>query len=105
MIYRYFKEFLRMFKVVRPFVNVMIILGLVTGLTAVISLSAAKPANAAVYNTGCTNQHLEQGDSGLCVSDLQRKLLAKNINPGTIDGVFGTKTKSAVMRFQTSAKL
>lgn len=43
---------------------------------------------------------LSNGSSGAEVEALQRKLIAKGVNPGPIDGVFGPKTEEAVRRFQ-----
>lgn len=43
---------------------------------------------------------LKRGSSGPEVEDLQRKLMARGINPGPVDGLFGTKTEDAVRRFQ-----
>ncbi|HBB32641.1 MAG TPA: peptidoglycan-binding protein [Cyanobacteria bacterium UBA8803] len=43
---------------------------------------------------------LKEGSSGPLVKQLQKKLQEKGYNPGTIDGVFGLGTKSAVRAFQ-----
>jgi cell wall-associated NlpC family hydrolase len=48
---------------------------------------------------------LELGSTGASVSTLQAELSYVGINPGTIDGVFGTHTQQAVETFQTSKKL
>jgi hypothetical protein len=48
---------------------------------------------------------LKPGDSGAQVKVLQRALASLGYSPGTIDGVYGTKTTDAVTRFQTSAKI
>ena len=43
---------------------------------------------------------LRRGSSGDAVEALQKKLLAKGVNPGSADGIFGPKTEDAVRRFQ-----
>lgn len=43
---------------------------------------------------------LKRGSSGADVEELQRKLIAKGINIGPVDGLFGPKTEDAVRRFQ-----
>lgn len=48
---------------------------------------------------------LKQGSSGAAVRDLQHHLAGAGFNPGKIDGIFGSNTKSAVLAFQQSANL
>jgi peptidoglycan hydrolase-like protein with peptidoglycan-binding domain len=48
---------------------------------------------------------LKQGSKGANVKDLQIVLSMKGFLTGRVDGVFGSATKSAVMRFQRSVKL
>ena len=43
---------------------------------------------------------LSIGDRGSSVRRLQARLAAEGFDPGGVDGVFGEKTRSAVMRFQ-----
>ena len=43
---------------------------------------------------------LRKGDKGDEVTILQTKLKERGFDPGTVDGIFGTKTKSAVKKFQ-----
>lgn len=43
---------------------------------------------------------LREGSRGPAVKDLQNKLKAAGFNPGGADGVFGPKTKAAVVAFQ-----
>ncbi len=43
---------------------------------------------------------LRNGSTGAEVEELQRLLRAKGVNPGEIDGIFGSQTESAVRRFQ-----
>ena len=43
---------------------------------------------------------LRRGSRGEDVKALQRELLAKGINPGPVDGIFGPKTEDAIKRFQ-----
>lgn len=50
-------------------------------------------------------QLLKEGSSGPLVKQLQQRLKEKGFNPGTIDGVFGLGTKSAVRDFQKANKL
>lgn len=47
-------------------------------------------------------QFLRQGDSGNAVRMLQQGLKSKNFDPGTIDGIFGPRTKAAVIRLQAA---
>lgn len=44
---------------------------------------------------------LRKGDRGDEVKDLQERLNALGYDCGNVDGVFGTRTKNAVVRFQT----
>lgn len=46
-------------------------------------------------------QFLRQGDSGNAVRLLQQGLKSKNFDPGVVDGIFGPRTKAAVIRLQT----
>jgi hypothetical protein len=48
---------------------------------------------------------LKPGDSGTQVKVLQRALASLGFSPGTIDGIYGSKTTDAVTRFQTSANI
>jgi peptidoglycan hydrolase-like protein with peptidoglycan-binding domain len=48
---------------------------------------------------------LRNGSTGEEVTALQKTLMAKGINPGPIDGIFGPKTEDAVKRFQDRAGL
>ncbi len=43
---------------------------------------------------------VRRGDKGVAVTEVQRALLNKGHNPGTIDGVFGGQTQYAVIQFQ-----
>ncbi len=43
---------------------------------------------------------LSNGSRGDAVTALQRKLFAMGFNPGTIDGIFGSKTDQAVRDYQ-----
>jgi len=43
---------------------------------------------------------LKQGSTGAIVRRLQHVLTVYGINLGAIDGIYGTKTRAAVMRFQ-----
>jgi peptidoglycan hydrolase-like protein with peptidoglycan-binding domain len=46
-------------------------------------------------------QFLRQGDSGNATSQLQKGLKSKGFDPGAIDGIFGPKTRAAVIRLQS----
>lgn len=48
---------------------------------------------------------LKLGASGSAVQALQTDLKTLGYNPGPFDGIFGTKTKTAVKAFQRSSKL
>jgi peptidoglycan L-alanyl-D-glutamate endopeptidase CwlK len=48
---------------------------------------------------------LEQGFSGSAVRKLQRKLKKLGFNPGRLEGIFGKKTRAALIRFQKSRGL
>jgi peptidoglycan L-alanyl-D-glutamate endopeptidase CwlK len=48
---------------------------------------------------------LQVGDSGPNVIALQQALAAANFSPGTIDGIFGNGTESALLAFQQSEGL
>jgi peptidoglycan hydrolase-like protein with peptidoglycan-binding domain len=48
---------------------------------------------------------IQKGSKGDDVLEIQKKLQAKGFDPGPIDGIFGSKTDSAVRRFQEANKL
>lgn len=48
---------------------------------------------------------LQEGSQGPEVTKLQEGLKNLNFDPGIIDGIFGSKTKQAVINFQKSQKL
>jgi peptidoglycan L-alanyl-D-glutamate endopeptidase CwlK len=48
---------------------------------------------------------VRQGSSGPAVRKLQRKLKKLGFNPGRLDGVFGRKTRAALIKFQKSRGL
>lgn len=48
---------------------------------------------------------LSQGSRGAYVRELQNLLRDKGFDPGPIDGIFGTRTRSAVIAFQRSRNL
>ena len=48
---------------------------------------------------------LEQGSKSPQVKNVQRKLKKLGFNPGRLDGVFGKKTRAALIRFQKSRGL
>jgi peptidoglycan hydrolase-like protein with peptidoglycan-binding domain len=53
----------------------------------------------------CLIAFLRQGSTGTDVIDLQHKLRRRGFNPGAIDGRFGSRTHTAVYRFQYSQEL
>lgn len=48
---------------------------------------------------------LSQGSRGAYVTELQNLLRDRGFDPGPIDGIFGTRTRSAVIAFQRSNNL
>jgi peptidoglycan hydrolase-like protein with peptidoglycan-binding domain len=46
---------------------------------------------------------LKKGSKGEAVKRLQQSLYQLGYDPGTVDGIFGPKTESAVKAFQRSA--
>ncbi len=48
---------------------------------------------------------LKEGDSGSAVKEVQELLVKKGFDPGPADGIFGSKTKAAVIKFQQANKL
>lgn len=48
---------------------------------------------------------LRRGSRGAAVSDLQRRLEAAGFDPGPVDGIFGSRTRAAVIRFQRARSL
>src|SRR5699024_2112795 len=48
---------------------------------------------------------LSQGSRGSYVTEVQTLLRDRGFDPGPIDGIFGTRTRSAVMSFQRSKNL
>lgn len=53
-----------------------------------------------INNVNPQNKVLKLGSFGVEVKYLQQKLLSKLYDPGTIDGIFGTRTENAVKSFQ-----
>ena len=65
---------------------------LLLALTAAAALTMlVLPASAAVYR---------QGDRGSAVTTIQTKLKNWGYYSGSVDGIFGSKTKAAVLAFQ-----
>ncbi len=63
----------------------------------VASVSASR---AAAPSSRSSLPTLREGSRGPAVRDLQNKLKAAGFNPGAADGVFGPRTKAAVLSFQ-----
>ena len=59
----------------------------------------AAPAATNLTSSSCPSV-IQSGQTSGCVTELQNLLKAKGYNPGTVDGVFGANTKSAVIAFQ-----
>ncbi|PSB16976.1 peptidoglycan-binding protein [Phormidesmis priestleyi ULC007] len=55
--------------------------------------------------SSCPIAFLRQGSTGTDVIDLQYSLQQRGFNPGAIDGSFGSRTHTAVYRFQFSQEL
>lgn len=53
----------------------------------------------------CLISFLRQGSTGTEVIDLQQRLQQRGFNPGAVDGNFGSRTHTAVYRFQFSQAL
>lgn len=70
-------------------------------LTKLNSVSAVKAANAATATPKATQAtSLQLGDTGDAVSALQRRLKALGYFTGTVDGIYGSETRTAVRAFQ-----
>jgi peptidoglycan hydrolase-like protein with peptidoglycan-binding domain len=54
---------------------------------------------------GNEQELLKEGASGPLVRQLQEKLAGGGFNPGQIDGIYGPKTREAVIQFQNSKGL
>jgi peptidoglycan hydrolase-like protein with peptidoglycan-binding domain len=48
-----------------------------------------------------SNRLLQRGDRGVAVQDLQFRLTRLGYNPGPIDGIYGSRTETAVRQFQS----
>ncbi len=57
------------------------------------------------FSNGSYGGVLRQGDQGIAVSDLQRRLSSAGYYSGAIDGMFGQQTEDAVLRFQRARGL
>ena len=53
---------------------------------------------------GTIGEFLKEGSKGEPVKKLQQALKNKGFDPGSTDGVFGTKTKATVIKYQTAGK-
>ncbi len=84
---------------VKHFRSVRVALALVTAFGAASSLLVVPTADAAL------SLPLSSGDRGSAVVELQTRLKAAAFDPGPIDGVFGSRTHSAVRGFQTARAL
>jgi peptidoglycan hydrolase-like protein with peptidoglycan-binding domain len=64
--------------------------------------AALKAAQANCTGDCYPFNNLAYGSRGAAVSELQRALAAAGYPPGPIDGIFGSKTRAAVVAFQTA---
>lgn len=72
-------------------------------------VSTKSSAPAARVQSPATNARLtgllREGSRGAQVLDVQKELKAAGYNPGPLDGIFGPKTKAAVLSFQRAHRL
>lgn len=61
--------------------------------------------NRTVQNSSQDETYLAFGSTGKAVEKLQKKLKEKNYYNGEIDGIYGAKTKEAVLKFQSEKKI
>lgn len=54
---------------------------------------------------GNGQEMLKEGSTGLLVKQLQERLAGGGFNPGQVDGIFGPKTREAVIQFQNNKGL
>lgn len=82
-----------------------IMIGIVTatlvGFGTIVTIPSAQAAPTAIniQSSSCPNP-IKQGQTSGCVTDLQNRLKGFGYNPGTIDGIFGNGTLTAVKSFQ-----
>lgn len=71
------------------------------------SVSVPNTVNSTSSNLGNTSTLLKVGSRGAAVQDVQKKLVALGYNVGKsgADGIFGSGTKSAVVKFQSAHNL
>ena len=67
-----------------------------------VAASSTSSAEAASATIGPNLSTLSNGDRGDDVKLLQESLTALGYNPGTVDGIFGSRTEAAVRAFQGS---
>jgi len=67
--------------------------------------AALKAAQARCTGDCYPFNYLANGSRGAAVTELQRALATAGFSPGPIDGVFGSKTRTAVTAFQTTSGL
>ena len=89
------------------------IAGLASSATGGTGATGATGATGSAGSTGTTtttttsapsgSSLLRVGSRGQAVTNLQRQLAGLGFNPGPIDGIFGPKTKAAVVAFQRAA--
>ena len=83
-------------KIFKRLTVAVIALCIVFGVGMAIAPTNYQPAYAAVY---------QQGSSGATVKTIQTKLKNWGYYKGSVDGIYGSKTKEAVRYFQTKNKL
>lgn len=67
-----------------------------TGLIILINLMII----AMLFNSGAAHALSKYGSTGSEVTQIQQRLQELGYDPGTVDGIYGTRTKNAVIAFQ-----
>ena len=80
-----------------------VVLGFSVALPGLVWMPPASGVAAPIYLYNCGS--LSKGSTGGCVVELQNLLLQQGYSPGTVDGIFGDNTKTAVRNFQNATSL
>ena len=78
----------------------VIFVALVLGMTSYVTAARQYDASAYTYGEAAQTLTVKQGSKGDIVKKIQQKLKNWGYYKGTVDGVYGAKTKSAVISFQ-----
>lgn len=81
----------------------LILIAVVVGTVVVPAVSAPTAAEAA--GRSCVEKVIAQGTTGSCVKNIQTIINANYLYGVPVDGVFGSSTKSAVVRVQRAESL